>query len=109
MKYKVGDKVRIIPKKPSWTGALNWNPRMTDHCNEVVTITSCENILDGLQTYYTSAFGGWKWKEDWLLPASKFREHDNVKVKLTGESFVIGENNLYRDEDLELISRKQLI
>ena len=109
MKYKVGDEVRIIPKKPSWTGALNWNPYMTDHCNEVVTITSCENIFDGLQTYYTSASGGWKWKEDWLLPASNFRLGDEVKIKVTGEVVKYLGILTGLDENLELISRKQLI
>ena len=107
MKYKVGDKVRIIPKKPSWTGQLNWNPYMTDHCNEVVTITSCENILDGLQTYYTSASGGWKWKEDWLLPLSMFREGDIVSLK--GNNFLVTPGMHIEDKDAVLVSRKQLI
>ena len=110
MKYKIGDKVRIIPKPPTKTGKLNWAfGGMCLHCNEVVTITSVVEPQDGLTCYRTSASGGWTWKEDWLLPLSDFRIGDYVRIKFTGElttylGILTGE-----DKDLELVSRKQLI
>ena len=110
MKYKVGQKVRIISKAPTKLGKLNWAyGGMCFYCNKIVTITSLAGTYDGLPCYLTNSGGSWTWKEDWLLPASNFRLGDEVKIKVTGEVVKYLGILTGLDENLELISRKQLI
>ncbi len=110
MKYQVGQKVRIIPTPPKVIKQLNWALDMNRRCNEIVTIISNKvGIYDGLPAYLTTANGGWTWKEDWLLPVSNFQRGDNVIRISTQEIFKWFEDIPYKDEELQLVSRKQLI
>ena len=110
MRYRVGDKVRIISKRPPKIMKLNWaSPHMDTHCGKIVTIISHQGQYDGLDCYYTTANGGWTWKEDWLLPLTNFREGDKIKFKGTGQEIVLVGDFPYKDEEMELLSRKKLI
>ena len=65
-KYKVGDKVRIVSKRPQ----RHWNPEMDKWLGKTMTIAYCgTNRIDN---YYfmdedtTDAFGRWYWYKDMI-------------------------------------------
>lgn len=110
MKYKVGEKVRVVsslPKTAGGRGGFYWVPEMNRDFDRIFTIT--ETNVYGRQEEYKVLESIYGWLGEWFQPLSVFHQLDTVKVKHTGQTFVVGENNLYRDEDLELVSRKQLI
>lgn len=68
-KYKVGDKVRIVSKRP----AKNWNSRMDKWLGRVMTIRKDEaGIATGKHFGYkmeedkSEYFGGWFWWDDMI-------------------------------------------
>lgn len=66
MKYKIGDKVRIVSERPQ----RNWDPLMDKWLGKTMTIAYCRTNLIG--NYYlmdedtTDAFGRWFWYEDMI-------------------------------------------
>jgi hypothetical protein len=128
MKYKIGQRVRIISKPPIKTSILNWNHlEMTKMCGKVFTIDKERGIWDGLPVYGIVPKGrhDFFWKEDWLLPLSDFQIEDTVRILVgthKGEKGLIyaydGDHVMvdiqhmavpFLDNQLELISRKRLI
>ena len=66
-KYKVGDKVRIVSKRPQ----RNWNPEMDKYLGKTMTITASGRNRDGeiyYRTFDDRAFEGiwWYWYEDMI-------------------------------------------
>ena len=109
-KYHIGQAVRVIPRKPIKLQSLNWADEMTRWCNKIVIISAIESCTrDGFTEYHIKEDNGqYYWREDWLL-LRNFRIQDMVRIKQTGEIVTITKDTVYKDEDLELISRRQLI
>lgn len=112
MIYKVGQKVRVIPHPPHKESGSNdwcWVSDMNKYCGKILVISQFG--VQGKDDCHLED-NQWGWSNEWLLPLSKFQEGDIVKHKSTGQYIVLsmptGEIP-YKDKDLELISRKQLI
>ena len=111
MKYKLGQKLRIVFAKSRAPSPVGWNTEMDKSQNTIVTVTGSGIGAgpDRAFTYYCVQENGWNWDEKWLVPLSIFREGDIVKVKSTGEECVLGMDFSFKDEEVDLVSRKQLI
>lgn len=85
-KYKVGDKVRIVSKRPQ----RNWNPEMNKYLGKTMTVTASGRNRDG-ETYYRMfedrAFEHiwWYWYEDMISGlAEPEREPCTVELRFDG-------------------------
>lgn len=86
MAYKVGDKVRIVSKRPQ----RNWNPEMDKYLGKTMTVTASGRNRDG-ETYYRMfedrAFEHiwWYWYEDMISGlAEPEREPCTVELRFDG-------------------------
>ena len=84
-KYKVGDKVRIVSKRPQ----RNWNPEMDKWLGKTMTIAYCRT--DCIDNYYlmdedtADIFGGWCWYEDMIAGlAEPERKPYTVELRFDG-------------------------
>ena len=111
MKYKLGQKLRIVFAKSRAPSPVGWNTEMDKSQNTIVTVTGSGIGAgpDRAFTYYCVQENGWSWDEKWLVPLSIFRIGDTIKVKSTKEILKWFLDIPYKDEELVLISRKQLI
>ena len=85
-KYKVGDKVRIVSKRPQ----RNWNPEMDKYLGKTMTITASGRNSEG-ETYYCmfddrTFVGTWfYWYEDMISGlAEPEREPCTVELRFDG-------------------------
>jgi hypothetical protein len=70
-KFKVGEKVLVMPRKPEWTmEPPNYIDQMT-HIRRGV-IKSCSNY-GGKPMYF---FDGYNWLEEWLMADGDFLEKE---------------------------------
>lgn len=84
-KYKVGDKVRIVSKRPQRC----WNPYMDKYLGKTMTITASGRNGDG-ETYYRMfedrAFEHiwWYWYEDMISGLAKPEREYTVELRFDG-------------------------
>lgn len=83
MKYKVGDKVKILPRKDS---QRNQSPfyldKMTEFAGKTLTISGIPD--SGITDYgsYILKGNSWFWHEDWLQKVDKLSEEKPIKYVL---------------------------
>lgn len=84
-KYKVGDKVRIVSKRPQ----RNWNPEMDKHLGKTMTII--KSGINGYGVYYymeedrDDFLGHWRWYEDMIAGlVEPAREPCTVELRFDG-------------------------
>lgn len=84
-KYKVGDKVRIVSKRPQ----KNWNPYMDKYLGKTITII--KSGINGYGVYYCMEedrddfLGHWFWYEDMIAGlAEPDREPCTVELRFDG-------------------------
>lgn len=84
-KYKVGDKVRIVSKRPQ----KNWNPYMDKHLGKTMTIM--KSGINGYGVFYymeedrNDFLGHWCWYEDMIAGlAEPEREPYTVELRFDG-------------------------
>lgn len=69
-KFKVGDMVRILPRKPEWrTHWPYYTDYMQDHSLKIDTVGDVHPHEPGCITL--SSIGAYWWHEDWLEPVKK--------------------------------------
>lgn len=85
MKYKIGDKVRIVSERPQ----RNWSPLMDKWLGKTMTIAYCGTSR--IDNYYfmdedtTDAFGRWYWYEDMIVGlAEPERKPYTVELRFDG-------------------------
>lgn len=68
-KFKVGDKVKILPRKPEWeTQGPHYTDRMRGHSLKVSTVERVHHVHSWITL---STDDGYWWHEDWLEPVKK--------------------------------------
>lgn len=67
-KFKVGDKVRVLPRKPEWGDqAPYYTEEMLDFEGQHATVA---HVFDSGGVSLSKIYG-FSWHEDWLEPAKK--------------------------------------
>lgn len=67
MKYKVGDRVRIVSEPPEGLKGLNWNDEMDKYLGKVMTIKRVLNILtDSYKMVEDENDGDWFWDDNMI-------------------------------------------
>ena len=108
-KFYKEQKVRILPKNKCKIGIVNWlSSSMDIYQNMLVTINSIYQG-DDYVSYLTNEIQNFCWDENWLVSASNFRCGDTIKLKESDNILQWQEDMPFKDEDLILVSRKQLI
>ena len=84
-KYKVGDKVRIVSKRPQ----KNWNPYMDKHLGKTMTIIksgiNAEGVYYCMEEDRDDFLGHWYWYEDMIAGlAEPAREPCTVELRFDG-------------------------
>lgn len=82
MKYKIGDKVRIVSKRPQQC----WNPEMDKWLGKVMTIRECSLTRYRMKEDYGEYAGyGWYWYDDMISGlAEPAREPCTVELRFDG-------------------------
>lgn len=84
-KYKIGDKVRIVSKRPQ----KNWNPYMDKHLGKTMTIIksgiNAEGVYYCMEEDRDDFLGHWCWYEDMIAGlAEPAREPYTVELRFDG-------------------------
>lgn len=80
-KYKIGDKVRIVSKRPRQC----WNPEMDKYLGKTMTIMQSEINHVGVCYYMNTDSGCWHWYEDMIAGlAEPEQEPCTVELRFDG-------------------------